>query len=295
MSRFLPSVAPDLRAGQAADFKAIAAVLPYLWPGDDTGLRVRLVLAAAILAATSLMNALVPMVMAVAVDELSPADASAVVVAPVALLLGYGIVFWLSRSLNELRWILFGPIEQRVRRRLGLAVFQHLHTLSLRYHLSKRTGTISRIHENGLRSVADLLFNLLFTIAPLVAEIVVICIVLLSKFEPHFAAITFIVGSEWLRRYQRPAVIRAAEAHGKAIDSLLNYETVKYFGNESYVSERYDGELREVERLTVRSLMIRSLIGVGHPQRKNHKEHDPPDYSKNYNSIKQIPKYWLRM
>lgn len=248
-------------------------MLPYLWPGDDTGLRVRLVLAAAILAATSLMNALVPMVMAVAVDELSPADASAVVVAPVALLLGYGIVFWLSRSLNELRWILFGPIEQRVRRRLGLAVFQHLHTLSLRYHLSKRTGTISRIHENGLRSVADLLFNLLFTIAPLVAEIVVICIVLLSKFEPHFAAITFItlaiyltalfVGSEWLRRYQRPAVIRAAEAHGKAIDSLLNYETVKYFGNESYVSERYDGELREVERLTVRSLIIRSLIGVG--------------------------------
>jgi len=273
MSRFLPSVAPDLRAGQAADFKAIAAVLPYLWPGDDTGLRVRLVLAGAILAATSLMNALVPMVMATAVDELSPADASAVVVAPVALLLGYGIVFWLSRSLNELRWILFGPIEQRVRRRLGLAVFQHLHTLSLRYHLSKRTGTISRIHENGLRSVADLLFNLLFTIAPLVAEIAVICIVLLSKFEPHFAAITFItlaiyltalfVGSEWLRRYQRPAVIRAAEAHGKAIDSLLNYETVKYFGNETYVSERYDGELREVERLTVRSLIIRSLIGVG--------------------------------
>ncbi len=273
MSRFLPSVAPDIRAGQAEDLKAISAVLPYLWPRDDMGLRIRLVLAAAILATTALMNALVPMVLAKAVDELSPVEASAVIVAPVGLLLGYGIVFWLSRSLNELRWILFGPVEQRVRRRLGLAIFQHLHTLSLRYHLSKRTGTISRIHENGLRAVADLLFNVLFTIAPLVAEIAVICIVLLIRFEPHFAAITFLtlamyltalfVGSEWLRRYQRPAVIRAAEAHGKAIDSLLNYETVKYFGNETYISDRYDDELKEVERLTVRSLIIRSLIGVG--------------------------------
>ncbi len=273
MSRFLPSVAPDLRAGGAEDLRAIKAVLPYLWPHGDSGLRLRLVLAVAILAVTALMNALVPVLFAYAVDELSPADAPAVIVAPVALLLGYGMVFWLSRVLNELRWILFGPIEQRVRRRLGLAIFEHLHALSLRYHLSRRTGAISRIQENGLRAVADLLFNLVFTIAPLIAEIVIICIVLLGRFEPYFAAITvatlaiyltaLFLGSERLRRYQRPAVIRAAEAHGKAIDSLLNYETVKYFGNEDYVSRRYDGELREVERLTVRSLVIRSLLGVG--------------------------------
>ena len=273
MSRFLPSVAPDLRAGQAEDLKAITAVLPYLWPRGDAGLRLRLMLAAVILAMTALMNVLGPYLLAEAVDELSPADAPAIVVAPVALLLGWGLVFWLSRALNELRWILFGPIEQRVRRRLGLAIFEHLHALSLRYHLSKRTGAISRILENGLRAVADLLFNVVFTIAPLIAEIVMICIVLLNLFEPHFAVITvatlviyltaLFLGSEHLRRYQRPAVIRAAEAHGKAIDSLLNYETVKYFGNETYVSHRYDGELKEVERLTVRSLIIRSLIGVG--------------------------------
>ena len=272
MSRFLPSVAPDLRAGQAADFKAIAAVLPYLWARDDFGLRVRLVLAVTILATTALMNALVPILLALAVDELSPGDAPAVIVAPIALLLGYGIVVWLSRALNEMRWFLFGPIEQRVRRRLGLAIFDHLHALSLRYHLSRRTGAISRVHENGLRAVADLLFNVLFTVAPVIAEIVIICIVLLTRFEPHYSAIiltalivyftALILGSEHLRRYQRPAVIRAAEAHGKAIDSLLNYETVKYFGNETYVSSRYDDELMDVERLTVRSLIIRSLIGV---------------------------------
>ena len=273
MSRFLPSVAPDLRSGHAEDLKAIKAVLPYLWPEGDGGLKLRVMLAVGILGVTAMMNALVPVLFAAAVDHLTPADTPVVVAAPVALLLGYGLVFWLSRTMNELRWILFGPIEQRVRRRMGLAIFEHLHALSLRYHLSRRTGVISRIQENGLRAVADLLFNLVFTIAPLLAEIVIICIVLLTRFEPYFAALTvatlviyltaLVLGSERLRRYQRPAVIRAAEAHGKAIDSLLNYETVKYFGNENYVASRYDEELLEVERLTVRSLIIRSLIGVG--------------------------------
>ncbi len=273
MSRFLPSIAPDLRAGQAEDLKAIAAVLPYLWPPGDGGLKIRVVLAVAILGATAMMNALVPVLFAGAVAVLSPPEMPAIVVAPVALLVGYGVVFWLARALNELRWILFGPIEQRVRRRLGLAVFEHMHTLSLRYHLSRRTGTISRIQENGLRAVADLLYNLVFTVAPLIAEIAIICVVLLDRFEAHFAAITvatitiylaaLFFASELLRRYQRPAVIRASEAHGKAIDSLLNYETVKYFGNEDYVARRYDDELRVVERLTVRSLVIRSLLGVG--------------------------------
>ncbi len=273
MSRFLPSVAPEERPGQAQDIKALGVVVPYLWPRGDTALKLRVVLSAGVLALTALLSALVPLLFAWAVDELSPKGAPAVVVAPVALLLSYGIINWLSRGLNELRWILFGPIEQRVRRRLGLAVFDHLHTLSLRYHLSRRTGTLSRVQENGLRAVADLLFNLVFVVAPLCIEIVVICAVLLGRFEPYFAIIivvtltcyatALIFGSEWIRRYQRPAVIKAAEAHGKAIDSLLNYETVKYFGNEDYVSTRYDRELREVERLTVRSLIIRSLMGFG--------------------------------
>lgn len=273
MSRFLPSVAPDIRSGQVEDLRALASVWPYMWPKDDRSMRIRVVLSLGILLLTALSNALVPVLFAYAVDELAPGDASPIVVAPIAILIAYGLVNWLSRSLNELRWILFGPIEQRVRRRLGVAVFEHLHTLSLRYHLSRRTGSLSRIQEQGLVAVADLLFNLVFVIAPLITEILVVCAVLLGRFEPHYAAITLatltiflaavVIGSEWLRRYQRPAVIKAAEAHGKAIDSLLNYETVKYFGNESYVTHAYDGEMSEVERLTVRSLIIRSLIGVG--------------------------------
>ena len=272
MSRFLPSVAPDIRAGHKADLKAIAAVMPYLWPRDDRSMRLRVVLSVGILLLTAILNALLPVLFAIAIDRLTPSGTSLLVFAPVALLLVYGFIFCFSRSLNELRWILFGPLEQRVRRRLGLAVFEHLHTLSLRYHLSRRTGMLSRVQERGLEATADLLFNLVFVIAPLVAEIVIITAVVLARFEAHFAVImavtlslflfAVIFGSEILRRYQRPAVIKASEAHGKAIDSLINYETVKYFGNEKYVSSRYDGELAEAERLTVRSLIFRSLLGV---------------------------------
>ena len=272
MSRFLPSVAPDIRAGHKSDLKAIAAVMPYLWPRDDTDMRSRVVLSVGILFLTAILNALLPVLFSIAIDRLTQTGTSLLVVAPVALLLGYGIIFWISRALNELRWILFGPLEQRVRRRLGLAVFDHLHTLSLRYHLSRRTGTLSRVQERGLEATAELLFNLVFVIAPLVTEIVIITAVVLGRFEAHYAiimAITLslflfavIYGSEVLRRYQRPAVIKASEAHGKAVDSLINFETVKYFSNEDYVSDRYDRELAEAERLTVRSLIFRSLLGI---------------------------------
>ena len=272
MSRFLPSVAPDIRAGHAADIRAVRAVLPYLWPRDEPTMKLRVVLSIGILLLTALLNALLPVLFSRAIDSLTPRDLSVAVVTPVALLLSWGLVFWTARSLNELRWILFGPLEQRVRRRVGLAVFDHLHRLSLRYHLSRRTGMLSRIQERGLEAVAELLFNLVFVVAPLLTEIVVITVVVLSKFEWHFALIMaatltiylfgIVYGSEALRRFQRPAVIKAAEAHGKAIDSLLNYETVKHFGNEDYVSRRYDSELSEVERLTVRSLFFRSLLGV---------------------------------
>ncbi len=272
MSRFLPSVAPEIRAGHATDLKAIAAVLPYLWPRDDPGMRIRVVLSVAILFITAILNALLPVLFALAIDRLTPKDASLVLVVPVYLLLLYGLIFWFSRSLNELRWILFGPLEQRVRRKLGLAVFDHLHTLSLRYHLSRRTGMLSRIQERGLEAAAELLFNLVFVIAPLLTEIIIITAVVLGYFDVHYALIlaftlalflfAVIYGSEVLRRFQRPAVIKASEAHGKAVDSLLNYETVKYFNNEGYVSSRYDIELAEAERLTVRSLIFRSLLGV---------------------------------
>ena len=260
---------------RAQDLKALRLVFPFLWPKDDPGLRVRLVASIALLGLIAALNAVVPILFARAVDELTAppeAMADALVAVPLALLLAYGAVHWLSRTANEFRWALYGPIEQRIRRRLGVAVFRHVHDLSLRFHLSRRTGQLSRVLDNGMRGVAELLFNAVFLILPLAAEIVIICGVLLAKFETAFTAIvvvtltlyvaTLVIASEWLRQHQRRAVVEGAEAHGKAVDSILNYETVKYFGNEAHIAERYDGSLREVERLTVRALTRRSLTGV---------------------------------
>ena len=151
-------------------------------------------------------------------------------------------------------------------------MFRHVHDLSLRFHLGRRTGALARILDNGMRAIASLLFDAIFVVLPLIAEVGTICVVLLGMFEPVFAIIvvvtlslylTFLaIGSEWLRKHQRRAVAMGAEAQGKAVDSMLNYETVKFFGNEDHIAARYDGTLREVERLTVLALSWRSLLGL---------------------------------
>ena len=246
-------------------------MLPFLWPRDDRGLRVRLVLSMALLCLTAVLNAVVPILFAQAVDRIS-APGQAAIAVPVALLLAYGAMQWLAKVFNELRWAMYGPIEQRMQRHMGMAVFRHVHDLSLRFHLARRTGQISRVLDNGMRGIRELLFDVVFLILPLLAEIAIICAVLLGAFSPAFTGIILVtltlygfclvIGSERLRRRQRRAVAEGAEAHGKAVDSLLNYETVKYFGNERHIADRYDGALQEVERLTVNAMMWRSLTGI---------------------------------
>ena len=258
---------------KAQDVKAIRLVLPFLWPPDDKVLRTRLVGSIALLVASAAVNAGMPILFAMAVDHFEAAKAvGAAVAAPIAILVGYGAMHWFGRSLHEMRWALYGPIEQRLRRRLGLITFRHLHDLSLRFHLSRRTGALSRILDNGMRAIEELLFHSVFVILPLAAEIVFVCGVLLGLYEGVFPAIiigtlvlytvTLVIGSEWLRRHQRRAVAVGAMAQGKAVDSLLNYETIKFFGNERHVAEHYDDALQEVETLTVRALTWRSLTGL---------------------------------
>ena len=266
--RHSPDPAADL--AKARDWRALRMALPYLWPRDDPGLRARLVLSVILLNAAAFVNALVPVLFGQAVDQLS--QTSSALVAPVALVFAYGFVHWLGKALNELRWTLYGPIEQRVKRYLGLAAFRHLHELSLRFHLGRRTGSLSRVLDSGLRGTDELLFNVVFIILPLFAEIAFMCAVLLAWFQPVFAllavgtlglyTVALVIGSEWLRRHQRRAVIEQNEAHGKAIDGLLNYETVKFFGNERHIADRYDEALHRVEKLTVQALIGRSITGL---------------------------------
>jgi ATP-binding cassette subfamily B protein len=204
------------------------------------------------------------------IDHLSVDHAA--LAAPLAILTGYVVLQWLARVLNESRWALYGPIDQRLQRRLALRAIEHLHGLSLRFHLGRRTGEISRILDNGLKGLREFLFDAIFLILPFMAEILFVAAALLWRVDPLFAGIllatlivygaVLVIGSEWLRAHQRRAVARGAVAHGEAVDSLLNYETIKYFNREELIARRYDGSLAEVERLTVRSLRFRSTVGI---------------------------------
>ncbi|QQP89664.1 ABC transporter ATP-binding protein/permease [Skermanella sp. TT6] len=272
MPRILNERPSDAPALPSVDRRVFRLMLPFLWPRDDRGLRVRLAVSMTLLCLTAALNATVPILFARAVDRISVPAGTELAAVPVALLLAYGAMQWLAKVFNELRWALYGPIEQRMQRHMGLAVFRHVHELSLRFHLGRRTGQISRVLDNGMRGIRELLFDVVFLILPLFAEIAIICAVLLGSFGAAFAGITvatlalygvcLVIGSEWLRRRQRKAVAEGAEAHGKAVDSLLNYETVKYFGNEEHIAGRYEGALREVERLTVNAMLWRSLTGI---------------------------------
>ena len=282
MAHGLGRTTEDAELSQPHDIKAVRMMAPFLWPKDDMALRVRLVISISLLAATAGMNALAPVLFALAVDRLTPQEifgeegkvigVIAVTVLPLAVLLGYGAVHSFGKAMSELRWLLYGPIEQRLKRNVAMTVFRHLHELSMRFHIGRKTGALSRIMDNGTRGVDNLLMATVFMILPLVTEIVIILVVLLAFFDFVFTAIilaTFVlysvalvIGSEWLRKHQRKAVVESAAAHGKAVDSLLNYETVKYFGNEDFVAGRYDDSLAKVERLTIKALTSRSVTGV---------------------------------
>ena len=256
--------------GQFDRGAALRRVLRIFWGEAESPLRRRIVGTVALLALTALLNALVPLLFARAIDALAPG--AALLVAPAALVLAYVVAQWLAKVLSELRWALYGPIEQRTRRRLARHALEHLHALSLSFHLARRTGQISRVLDQGLNGARELLFDGVFLILPLLAEVLFVAAIMLARLDLIFAvilivtlslyAVALVVGSEWLRAHQRKAVAEGAIAHGKAVDSLLNYETVKYFGNEDHISRRYDDSLARVEALTVRSLGFRSLTGI---------------------------------
>ena len=253
------------------DRAAARRLIALLWPRGEPAFRRRFGLTIALMAGAAMLNAIVPLLFAAAVDGFSGKGAAAWL-APTAIIGSYVGLQWLSRVMNELRWSLYGPIEQRLQRTLARRAMEHLHGLSLSFHLGRRTGQISRILDNGLSGLKELLFNSVFLILPLAAEILFVTSVMMWRLDAVFALILvttlgiygtiLVVGSEWLRAYQRRAVAQGAIAHGEAVDSLINYETVKYFGNEAHITGRYDSSLAEVERLTVASLRFRSLLGI---------------------------------
>jgi ATP-binding cassette subfamily B protein len=248
-----------------SDFNVFRRLLPYLWE-----FRGRVLLALAFLIAAKLANITVPIVMKAIVDGLS--GDKALLAVPVTLLLAYALLRLSSTLFNELRDVVFVKVAQRAMRRIALEVFHHLHALSLRFHLERQTGGLTRDIERGTRGISTLLSFTVFSVLPTLLEIALVTGFLIYKFDVWFGvitvsallayvALTFSI-SEWRTKHRRQMNEMDSKANTKAIDSLLNYETVKYFGNEAYEAKRYDGNLQSYERAVVTSETSLGLLNA---------------------------------
>src|SRR5882672_5833256 len=248
-----------------SDLSVVRRLLPYLWEFKG-----RVLLALSFLVVAKLANIGVPLLMKGIVDGLSgPASMIAV---PVTLLAAYGLLRLSSTLFNELRDIVFVNVAQRAMRRIALEVFHHLHALSLRFHLERQTGGLTRDIERGTRGISTLLSFMVFSVLPTLLEIALVTGFLIYKFDVWFGvitvaaiilyvALTFVI-SEWRTKHRRQMNELDSKANTKAIDSLLNYETVKYFGNEGYEAKRYDGNLQSYERAVVTSETSLGLLNA---------------------------------
>ncbi|MFO0990145.1 MAG: ABC transporter ATP-binding protein/permease [Alphaproteobacteria bacterium] len=257
--------------------RALATLLPYLWPKapaeDWLELRFRVVAAMACLVLAKVTVVYVPILFKEAVDALTPTGGAAVAAVPVAVLLAYGAARVFGVAFAELRDAIFAKVAHRSMRQLALRTFRHLHALSLRYHLERQTGGLSRAIERGTKGIENLLSWTLFTIFPTIVEILLVTVVLWAMLDAWFALIVLVTVAvyaaytvavtEWRIKYRRQLNESDSDASTKAIDSLLNYETVKYFGNEEHEANRFDKAMRRYERAAVLSDQSLSLLNVG--------------------------------
>jgi ATP-binding cassette subfamily B protein len=254
---------PRTRRG---DWQTIRMLLPYLW-----GYRGRIFAALTCLVLAKLANVGVPILMKSIVDSLDPRIA--VLTVPLALLVAYGLLRLSTTVFTELREFLFAKVTQRAVRRIGLTVFRHLHALSLRFHLARQTGGLTRDVERGQRGISTLISFALFSILPTLVEITLVSAVLIARYDWTFMAITAvalalymlftIMITEWRTHFRRQMNELDSKANTRAIDSLLNYETVKYFGNEEWEARRYDESLQRWEHAAVKSQTSLSALNIG--------------------------------
>ncbi len=259
-------IGPGGKRRKRNEWRAARMLLPYLWEYKG-----RVMLALGFLITAKLANVGVPLVLKDIVDALDPR--TAVLILPLALLAAYGLLRFSTVFFAELRDVVFVRVTQRAIRRIALTVFRHLHTLSLRFHLERQTGGVSRDIERGTRGVSSLMSYMLFSIIPVILEFSLVAAILLAKFDWRFAAITFaavalyifftVLVTEWRMDIRRKANDLDSRANTRAIDSLLNYETVKYFNNEGFEAKRYDDSLHKYEDAAVRNEMSLGLLNIG--------------------------------
>ncbi|MBI5889958.1 MAG: ABC transporter ATP-binding protein/permease [Nitrosomonadales bacterium] len=248
------------------DWRVIRSLLPYLME-----FKVRVVAVIVLLVLAKLTNVAVPLVLKEIVDAMSKPQAMLTI--PVFLVIGYGLLRLFSTLFGEIRDALFAKVTQRAIRRVALQVFEHLHSLSLRFHLERQTGGVSRDIERGTRGISFLLTFLLFNILPTLLEIGLVAAILFAKYDPWFAIITFstlvlyiaftLIVTEWRMVFRRTMNEMDSKANTRAIDSLINYETVKYFGNERYEVQRYDEQMQRWEVSAVRNQTSLATLNAG--------------------------------
>ncbi|NBS45451.1 MAG: ABC transporter ATP-binding protein/permease [Betaproteobacteria bacterium] len=257
-------------AARRSDWQTLRRLLPYLWE-----YKWRVAAALAFMVAAKLANVGVPLLLKDIVDALSikPGNPVAVLVVPAGLLLAYGALRLGNSVFTELRELVFAQATQGAARSIALQTFQHLHALSLRFHLERQTGGMTRDIERGVRGIESLISFSLYSIVPTIIEVTMVLTILAVKFDVWFAGITIaalvlyviftFTITEWRTQFRREANEFDSAAHTRAIDSLLNYETVKYFNNEGFEAKRYDESLQRLRRARLKSQTTLSLLNAG--------------------------------
>ncbi|HEY4542612.1 MAG TPA: ABC transporter ATP-binding protein/permease [Noviherbaspirillum sp.] len=272
MRRTSSSSYPEAPANQGTrnDWAALKTLFPYLWQ-----YKWRVLLALGFLIGAKVANVGVPLILKKLVDSLTidPADPRALLVLPVGLLIAYGLLRLSTTVFTELREFVFAKVTQSAVRTIALKVFRHLHSLSLRFHLNRQTGGMTRDIERGSRGISSLVSYTLYSILPTLVEISLVIGYLLFNYDIWFAGITTcalviyiaytVIVTEWRTHFRRTMNELDSKANIRAIDSLLNYETVKYFGNEDYEARRYDQSMQTWETAAVRSQTSLSLLNSG--------------------------------
>lgn len=271
-----PSIKSDRELNQdekRSALRTIRRVGPYLWPQDNSAVKTRLIVSMLLLVLAKLVSAGTPFLYGYTVDSLVLPDASLFLIGAIGLIIAYGLARVLSNGFQQLRDVVFAPVAQRALRSLALETFQHIHNLSMRYHITRRTGGLSRIIERGVKGVEFLLRYLVFSIGPLALELVLLSVFLLWKLDLWYVLVLFgtiavyvwftFKVTEYRVKLRREMNEQDTDAAQKAIDSLLNFETVKYFGAEAREAKRYDAAMAGYEAAALKTSYSLAALNFG--------------------------------
>lgn len=273
MRRLTPTDAALSKEQRLSGWRVIRRVAPYLWPDDKLWVKQRVLIALAMLLIAKIVAVGTPLIYARAVDALSDAGAPDLAVGAVGLTVAYGVARLMSNGFQQLRDAVFAKVGQGALRALALQTFEHIHRLSMRYHIGRKTGGLSRIIERGVKGVDFLLRFLLFSIGPLVLELLMIAGILFYLFDVWYLAAVFVTiafyvwftfaVTEWRVKLRKQMNDQDTDANQKAIDSLLNFETVKYFGAEAREARRYDSAMALYQEAALKTSYSLAFLNFG--------------------------------